>query len=87
MQNFWYRNATCTAKNAQRWDPGTPAPNWPGPWDPSAKLARTPGTQHQIGPDPGSWGGRVPERGARIYVEYQVPPHMTCRGRGHRIEI
>ena len=23
-------------------DPATPAPNWPGPQDPSAKLARTP---------------------------------------------
>ena len=65
MQTFWYRNATGTAKNAHRRDLGTPAPNWPGPWDPSAKLARTPGPQHQIGPDPGPWGARVPERGAR----------------------
>ena len=39
-----YRNASCAARNAHSRDPGTLAPNWPGPRDPSAKMARTPNT-------------------------------------------
>ena len=59
---------TGTAKNAHRRDPGTPAPNWPGPRGPCTKLARTPGPQHQIGPDPGPWGGRVTWGGSQVIM-------------------
>ena len=36
---------------SQHWPPS----QGPGPRNPDAKLARTPGPQRQIGPDPGPW--------------------------------
>ena len=50
---------------SQHWPPS----QGPGPRNPDAKLARTPGPQRQIGPDPGPWAPtRTPDHEAFLGV-------------------
>ena len=53
--NF-YKNVTIESRTLRDFEHRlAPPPQGPGPRDPGAKLARTPGPQRQIGPDPGPW--------------------------------
>ena len=83
--NF-YKNVTIESRTLRDFEHRlAPPPQGPGPRDPGAKLARTPGPQRQNGPDPGTsapnWpgprtlGGQGPLEGGS---SGSLCPKITC---------
>ena len=76
--NF-YKNVTIESRTLRDFEHRlAPPPQGPGPRDPGAKLARTPGPQRQIGPDPGPW----PRPGPRTTRRFWAFGALTTSARG-----